>query len=75
MALIPIGDWIDRFGTTDEADEAGEATARTAVDAGAPCARASAAPGRISSAGSAVGAFLRSAWARRNLPRLTLRRG
>ena len=72
MALIPIGDWIDRFGMLDEIEEA---TAGPPDDSDAPCARHRTAHGRVFSARDAVGAFLKRAWARRNLPRLTLRRG
>jgi hypothetical protein len=72
MALIPISEWIDRFGTPDDA---GEVIAMHASDHRVRCARHGAVSTGSASPGESLRALLQDAWAHRHVPRLTLRRG
>ncbi len=69
MALIPLSEWIDRFGLLDEPVEH-SALSGDQID----YAWESLAATRVASARERLGALLKEAWERQRVTRLTLRR-
>ncbi len=71
MALIPLSDWIDRYGVLDEASEAGPSMAG---DLPAEAARHGRPAIRIAAARDRLRVLLHETWTRHSPRRLTLRR-